>query len=179
MNRRLLINAIAAIVVIVMLILLGRSMQYEPARTAPGNAPSAEVAPQEGGAPADQAGAPVEEVAGGEVAALPGGELASAAALVRRAEIGFRSPEHFAEHFEKHGAEFGGVTSDGYLLLAQALRDRPLGGDVLEKVRADGVVTRFDRASGAFLAFDRDFTIRTFFRPNDGEAYFVRQGLRD
>jgi pyocin large subunit-like protein len=59
--------------------------------------------------------------------------------------------------------------------MAQELRDRPIDGSVLEAARSDGVVTRFDRASGAFLAFNRDRTIRTFFKPNDGEAYFRRQ----
>jgi pyocin large subunit-like protein len=43
---------------------------------------------------------------------------------------------------------------------------------------SDGVVSRFDRRSGAFLAFDSDGTIRTFFRPNDGESYFRRQARR-
>jgi pyocin large subunit-like protein len=79
------------------------------------------------------------------------------------------------EHFQKHGAEFGRISVDEYLRAAQTLRDRPAGGDILESVRADGVVTRFDRGSGAFLACDRDGVIRTFFRPNDGEAYFQRQ----
>jgi pyocin large subunit-like protein len=37
------------------------------------------------------------------------------------------------------------------------------------------VVTRFDRREGDFLAVGRDGVIRTFFRPNDGEAYFQRQ----
>ena len=49
---------------------------------------------------------------------------------------------------------------------------------LLEEVRDDGRITRFDRTSGAFLAFDRDGIIRTFFRPNDGEAYFRRQAER-
>ena len=92
-----------------------------------------------------------------------------------RPEIGFRSAERLAAHFRKHGREFGRVTMDEYLRLAQSLRDRPAGGDVLEVVRSDGVVTRFDRASGAFLALDPDGTIRTFFRPYDGERYFRRQ----
>lgn len=65
-----------------------------------------------------------------------------------------------------------------YLAAAQALRDAPAGGDVLELRRRDGVVTRFDRASGAFLAVNRDGTIRTFFKPNDGAAYFRRQASR-
>ncbi len=61
---------------------------------------------------------------------------------------------------------------------AQELRDRPAGGDILEIKRADGVITRFDRKTEAFLAFNRDLTIRTFFKPNDGERYFQRQSKR-
>jgi hypothetical protein len=92
--------------------------------------------------------------------------------------VGFRSRERLAEHFQKHGREFGAATPGGYLHLAQALRDRPPGGDVLEQVREDGVVTRFDRGTGAFIAFGADGVIRTFFRPNDGERYFERQAGR-
>lgn len=93
-------------------------------------------------------------------------------------EIGFATRQKFAEHYRKHGAEFGAVSREEYLRRAQQLRDRAAGDGVLEQVRADGVVTRFDRASGAFLAFNPDLTIRTFFKPNDGEAYFVRQSRR-
>ncbi len=87
--------------------------------------------------------------------------------------------ERLAEHFEKHGVEFPGASQADYLALAQKLRDAPVGGDVLETVRpADGVISRFDRATGAFLAVDADGTIRTFFKPNDGESYFRRQANR-
>lgn len=79
------------------------------------------------------------------------------------------------EHYDKHGREFGSVTIHEYLLMAQELRDRQADNVVIEAVRDDGVVTRFDRESGAFLAFNPDRTIRTFFKPNDGEAYFRRQ----
>jgi pyocin large subunit-like protein len=96
-----------------------------------------------------------------------------------RADVGFASAERMREHFAKHGREFGASSAEEYVRLAQVLRDRPAGGDVLEAVRADGVATRFDRASGAFLAFDADGTLRTFFRPNDGEAYFRRQLSRE
>jgi pyocin large subunit-like protein len=99
-------------------------------------------------------------------------------AAVRR-DIGFRSRDRLVDHYEKHGREFGRISMDEYLLQAQTLRDRPAGGDVLELVReVDGVVSRFDRASGAFLAFNRDRTIRIYFKPNDGEAYFRRQARR-
>ena len=90
----------------------------------------------------------------------------------------FRSEARLREHHEKHGREFGRVTVAQYLALARGLRDRPLGPRVLEIRRADGTITRFDRDSGAFLAFEPDGTIRTFFKPRDGEAYFRRQGAR-
>ena len=89
---------------------------------------------------------------------------------------GFQNRARLDEHYAKHGAEFPGLNENQYLAMAQALRDEPVGGDVLEIVRlGDGVVSRFDKRSGAFLAFDRDGTIRTFFKPNDGERYFKRQ----
>jgi len=93
-------------------------------------------------------------------------------------DIGFATPQKLHDHFQKHGREFGKITREEYLRRAQELRDRPAGGEVLEAVRKDGVITRFDRKSGAFLACNPDATIRTFFRPNDGERYFWRQARR-
>ena len=99
-------------------------------------------------------------------------------ATSRRESPGFTTRAHLVEHFEKHGGEFPGLTIDTYLQAAQTLRDAPAGSSILELRRSDGVVTRFDKQSGAFLAANRDGTIRTFFRPNDGEAYFRRQATR-
>ncbi len=93
--------------------------------------------------------------------------------------VGFQSRERWMEHFQKHGAELGCTSPEEYLRRAQALRDRPAAGDVLEAVRGDGVVTRFDRASGLFVAFGEDGVLRTCFRPHDGESYFRRQLERE
>jgi pyocin large subunit-like protein len=94
-------------------------------------------------------------------------------------KVGFTSRRSWQEHFDKHGHEFGKITADEYLAQAQALRDAPLSRDILEATRkADGVICRFDKKSGAFLAYHDDKTIRTFFRPNDGEAYYRRQLTR-
>lgn len=101
-----------------------------------------------------------------------------ASAAQAREPVGFTSARHLDEHYEKHGAEFGKITKQEYLTMAQALRDAPVGGPVLEAVRKDGVITRFDKESGAFIAVNRDRTIRTFFKPNDGERYFHRQAER-
>lgn len=91
---------------------------------------------------------------------------------------GFRTRRQFEEHYAKHGREFGNISQEEYLHRAQALRDAPPGGPILEAVKPDGVITRFDRSSGAFGAYNPDRTIRTFFIPNDGERYFRRQARR-
>jgi pyocin large subunit-like protein len=92
--------------------------------------------------------------------------------------VGFVDERRLEEHYRKHGAEFGNITKIDYLHQAQLLRDTAVGGPVLQTVRADGVTTRYDRQTGAFIAFNRNGTIRTFFKPNDGERYYHRQAER-
>jgi hypothetical protein len=163
------------LVVLLVVVLAGawyRSVQHAPV-PAPESSGSAQ---HTGSAPA--AGTTTESAsprAGDRRSGPPG----TAPSPISHPEIGFGSDQALIDHFAKHGAEFGVESSAEYLGRAQALRDGPAGGDVIEVVRADGVICRFDRASGAFLAFNRDRTIRTFFRPNDGEAYFRRQLARE
>jgi hypothetical protein len=104
-------------------------------------------------------------------------DVASSAAR-DRANMGFADQRRLDEHYDKHGAEFGRITKQDYLRQAQLLRDAEVGGPVLQTVRADGVTTKFDRQTGAFVAFNRNGTIRTFFKPNDGERYYRRQAER-
>ncbi len=101
-----------------------------------------------------------------------------AAILLYAAGPGFRSRALLDEHYRKHRAEFGSISEAEYLRLAQALRDQPSGGQILEATRADGGFSRFDRRHGYFGAYNSDRTIRTFFIPNDGERYFRRQARR-
>jgi filamentous hemagglutinin len=91
---------------------------------------------------------------------------------------GFRSKHQFEEHYAKHGREFGHISPEEYLHRAQALRDAPVGGPILEAVKPGGIVTKFDRRTGAFGAYNSDRTIRTFFIPAAGERYFRRQATR-
>ena len=92
--------------------------------------------------------------------------------------VGFADARRLDEHFEKHGAEFGRITKQDYLRQAQLLRDTKAVDPILETVRRDGVTTRFDRQTGAFIAFNPNGVIRTFFKPNDGERYYRRQAQR-
>src|SRR5579863_8554189 len=104
--------------------------------------------------------------------------LLLAALVLLGAGPGFRSREQFDEHYQKHGREFGRITQDEYLHLAQDLRDAPAGGPILEAIKPGGVISRFDTRKGYFGAYNRNGTIRTFFIPNDGERYFIRQAKR-
>ena len=96
----------------------------------------------------------------------------------RLRRIGFRSAEKLHQHYLKHGSEFGNVTELQYLAMAQDLRDAPISRRVVEATQLDGTLSRFDRTTGAFLAFDTDLTIRTFFKPDGGEDYFRRAAGR-
>lgn len=101
-----------------------------------------------------------------------------AALLLLASGPGFRSRRAFDEHYAKHGREFGNISQSEYLQMAQALRDSPVGGPILEARKPGGIVTRFDRRNSSFGAYNPDGTIRTFFIPNDGERYFRRQATR-
>jgi len=92
--------------------------------------------------------------------------------------VGFADQRRLDEHYAKHGAEFGRITKQDYLRQAQLLRDARPVEPVLEAVRRDGVITRYDRQTGAFIAFNPNGVIRTFFKPNDGERYWRRQAER-
>ena len=100
------------------------------------------------------------------------------ALLLAASGPGFRSRRQFEEHYAKHGREFGNISPQEYLARAQALRDAAAGGPILQAVTPDGIISRFDRRSGAFGAYNPDRTIRTFFMPNAGEHYFHRQASK-
>ena len=100
------------------------------------------------------------------------------AALLWAAGPGFRSQAQLNEHYGKHGGEFGNISKQEYLRLAQELRDARPGGPILEARRSNGEFSRFDRRHGYFGAYNQDGTIRTFFIPNNGERYFRRQAQR-
>lgn len=88
---------------------------------------------------------------------------------------GFRTRSAFEEHYQ---SAFGNISPQEYLRLAQALRDAPAGGPILEAVKPGGIITRFDRRTGYFGAYNPGRTIWTFFIPVAGESYFRRQARR-
>lgn len=85
----------------------------------------------------------------------------------------FRKAEYLQEHFEKHGAEFGYASADEYLAGANRVVASP---DALHKLEAeDGDDVYYLESGNEFVIVSTDGYIRTYFKPNDGKAYFDRQ----
>ena len=87
----------------------------------------------------------------------------------------FRSEKLFDSHYEKHGAEFGDITQDEYLDLANELINAE-GENILHKTeKADGDFLYYDTETNEFLVLSTDGYIRTFFKPSAGLDYWERQ----
>jgi len=79
------------------------------------------------------------------------------------------------EHWRKHGREFPEFHSaQDYEHGAQAFIAAPPAG-TLTKHRANGDTLFYDPASNTFAVADRSGEPRTYFRPNNGRAYWDRQ----
>lgn len=87
----------------------------------------------------------------------------------------FRSEKLFDSHYEKHGAEFGDITQDEYLDLANELINAE-GENILHKTeKEDGDFLYYNTESNEFLVLSTDGYIRTFFKPSAGLDYWERQ----
>jgi pyocin large subunit-like protein len=98
-----------------------------------------------------------------------------APAALRAGGRGFRSERLLDEDYTRHGREFGVVSRQEYLKMAQSLRDAKPNTAILECHRTGGRIARFDKRKGWFVVFDEDGALATFFIPNDGVRYFYRQ----
>ncbi len=150
--KRLLPLAITAIVAIV-----GYAQRNNSTTTATPKAPSGKSAQSPSAATAD----------------APGGSSEVVLTDVNRS-VGFKTQQRLDDHYIKHGREFGDISKQQYLEMAQELRDAPLSNNIIEARQVRGNLARFDKTSGAFLAYSDNLVIQTFFRPNDGESYFRR-----
>ncbi len=98
---------------------------------------------------------------------------------VTRPDIGFATPQKLQDHYRKHGREFGednrgGIPSAG---------PGPPGPVCRRGCSRSGPQRRgrhpFRQKERGLPSFNPDGTIRTFFKPNDGEKYFRRQARRN
>lgn len=86
----------------------------------------------------------------------------------------FRTEDSFESHYKKHKDEFGDITRDEYLELANKIISSD-SKDILHKnEKDDGDPMYFDKKTGALLIMSSDGFIRTFFIPDDGLDYWER-----
>ena len=77
------------------------------------------------------------------------------------------------DHFARHGADFHAKDADEYARMAWEFGQRAKQDGMLVKVDDDGTRRVFDPQSGAFAAYNRDGTTKTFFKPKSRD-YFAR-----
>ena len=120
-------------------------------------------------------GESAEEVVGGDSAQPPGsptevskeGESAAQSVTEWPTENGgFSSKDQFQEHFADHGTDFGAQTPAEYAQQANDFLNGELGSDVLETMRPNGDIVRYNPITNEFGVAKADGTIRTYFSPD-------------
>lgn len=85
----------------------------------------------------------------------------------------FANGQRFAEHFFKHADEFNHTTPQVYLNAARTLTN---GGNGVETfVRTNGDKLFYRAETNEFSVMSQDGVIRTYFKPEDGRAYWLDQ----
>jgi hypothetical protein len=78
------------------------------------------------------------------------------------------------DHFARHGRDFGAKDPDDYARMAWEFLQRATAEGLPAKQDETGTLRVFDPKSGAFAAYNRDGTTKTFFKPGSRD-YFARQ----
>ena len=79
------------------------------------------------------------------------------------------------DHFDRHGADFRAASPDDYARQAWAFLQRARSEGLPAKVDdTDGTLRVWDPKTGAFAAYNRDGTTKTYFKPGSPD-YFARQ----
>ena len=88
-------------------------------------------------------------------------------------EVSFRNQELLNDHFQKHGVEMGFSSASAY----EAAAGRVIkNSDSLHKTEAeDGDDVYYLESTNELVIVSTDGYIRTYFKPDDGIAYFNRQ----
>jgi pyocin large subunit-like protein len=79
-----------------------------------------------------------------------------------------------ADHFDRHGRDFRAASAEDYAAQAWLFLVRACAEGLPAKQDSDGVVRVFDPGSGAFGAYNRDGTTKTYFKPGR-RGYFEDQ----
>ena len=78
------------------------------------------------------------------------------------------------DHFHRHGADFKAISADDYAAKAWLFLQRAMDDALPAKQDEDGTIRVWEPKSRTFAAYNRNFTTKTYFRPNSSD-YFQRQ----
>ena len=88
-------------------------------------------------------------------------------------DISFRNSELLNEHFQKHGVDMGFSSASAYETAAKKVVEN---SHSLHKIEAeDGDDVYYLESTNEFVIVSTDGYIRTYFKPDDGIAYYNRQ----
>lgn len=79
------------------------------------------------------------------------------------------------DHFDRHGRDFGARNPDDYARMSWEFLQRAINDGLPAKFDdSDGTLRVWDGKTHTFAAYNRDFTTKTFFKP-ESPTYFERQ----
>ena len=87
-------------------------------------------------------------------------------------EVRFETPEKMQKHYDKHIDKYGNISISEYIALANELVNAKDTDDIERIVRSDESTAIYRFSTNDFLVITKDGYIRTFFKPDDGEAYW-------
>jgi RHS repeat-associated protein len=83
--------------------------------------------------------------------------------------------ETLADHFRRHGADFGATSPKEYGKMASEFFEKAKKENLPTKIAPDGTIRVYDPKSNTFGSYNKDHTTRTFFKPKEGQKYWDRQ----
>ncbi|HRI15866.1 MAG TPA: fibronectin type III domain-containing protein [Verrucomicrobiota bacterium] len=89
-------------------------------------------------------------------------------------QVTWGSLRSLPDHFDRHGADFTARDADDYAAQAWLFLVRAKSEGLPAKLDRNGVLRVFDPKTGAFAAYNRDGTTRTYFKPGR-RGYFSDQ----
>ena len=94
-------------------------------------------------------------------------------------EVRFETPEKMQKHYDKHIDKYGNISISEYIALANELVNAKDTDDIERIVRSDESTAIYRFSTNDFLVITKDGSIRTFFKPDDGEAYWREEHERN
>ena len=94
-------------------------------------------------------------------------------------EVRFETPEKMQKHYDKHIDKYGNISISEYIALANELVNAKDTDDIERIVRSDESTAIYRFSTNDFLVITKDGYIQTFFKPDDGEAYWREEHERN